>query len=155
MAKILDVITNPNPILRQVASEIDASSIQSDDFQSFLQDMLATMLKKDGVGLAAPQVGISKRVIVINHKGKMYAMINPQILKKSWAKKKAEEGCLSVPNVFGDVSRHKRVLVSYLDHNGKEQKFEASDMLARIIQHENDHLDGILFIDTAENIKKG
>lgn len=152
MPKILPIITNPNPILRRQSADVKQEIISSSEMLSFYEDMILTMQKKDGVGLAAPQVAQNIRVVVINSKHGILVMINPQITKKSWARKKDEEGCLSVPRVFGIVSRHKRVSVTYTSPDGKSHKLEANDLLARIIQHEMDHLDGILFIDKAEKI---
>jgi peptide deformylase len=153
MSKILKIITNPNPILRKQSSPVDTNNINSTELLELYDDMTATMLKKDGVGLAAPQIAKNIRLVVIHHKGKTRMMINPVITKKSWAKKISEEGCLSLPNIFGDVSRHKKISCNYTDLKGKKQKLIAENMLARIIQHEIDHLDGILFTDIAKNIK--
>ncbi len=153
MSKLLKIITNPNPILRQKSVLVDTRDIKSPKFLELYNDMILTMVKKDGVGLAAPQIGTNIRLLAIHHNSKNVIIINPVITKKSWAKKTAEEGCLSVPNVFGDVSRHKKIICQYIDMNGNKQKIIAENMLARIIQHEIDHLDGILFIDIAKNIK--
>jgi len=147
MSKLLEVITNPNQILRNKSSLVNLSDIKTKEFLDLCDDMTLTMLKKDGVGLAAPQIGKNIRLLIIHYGGKNIIIINPLITKKSWAKKKAEEGCLSVPNVFGDVSRHKKVICQYININGEKQKLIAEDMFARILQHEIDHLDGILFID--------
>ena len=118
--------------------------------------MSETMLKKDGAGLAAPQIGQNIRVIVINKNEKGMPLINPEITKKSWAKEIDQEGCLSVLNAKGEiyylpVSRHKKVSCTYFDEKGKKKKIEAEGLLARVIQHEVDHLNGILFIDRAIN----
>lgn len=149
---MLDIITNPNPILRKKAVKIDDPL--SSDIQKLIPEMIETMLKKDGVGLAAPQIGQSIRLITVHHKDKELVMINPQFTKKSLVKEIDEEGCLSVPNVFGDVKRCKRVTVKYIDENGKEQKLSGEGLLARVIQHEVDHLDGILFIDKAKDLRR-
>jgi peptide deformylase len=126
----------------------------SSDIQKLIPEMIETMLKKDGIGLAGPQIGKSFRIIVIHHKDKDLVMINPRMIKKSLTKDWDEEGCLSVPEIFGDVRRCKKVIVKYIDENGKEQKLSGEGLLARVIQHEIDHLDGILFIDKAKNIRK-
>lgn len=110
------------------------------------------MLVKDGAGLAAPQIGKNIRVVVINHNNKTLFMINPKIIKKSWAKEIAEEGCLSVLNenneiIYGKVERSKKINCSYFNEKGKKIKLKTNKILARAIQHEIDHLDGILFID--------
>ncbi len=151
---ILKIIVNPNKILRTKSENFDLSKINTKENSLFFQNMIETMLKKDGIGLAAPQVGINSRIIVVNNKNEKIIMINPQITKKSWGKEWGEEGCLSVPNVFGKVLRHKKIKCIYFDRNGKKQEIFAKGLLARVIQHEIDHLDGILFIDKAKNIKE-
>jgi len=154
MSKIYNIVTHPAESLRKRSEEINIQDIRNPDFLVLFKDMKKTMLKKDGVGLAAPQIGKNIRLIIVNTYDGPTAMINPIINKKSWAKVIGEEGCLSVPNTFGDVSRHKKIIYSYIDEKGRNKKLEAKDMEARIIQHEIDHLDGILFIDKAKNIKK-
>lgn len=148
----LPVITNPNPHLRRQAKEISADKIKTKKLQEFCLDMAETMLKKDGVGLAATQVDENIRLVTIKDKEAILILINPKITKKSFARVWGEEGCLSVPGVYGQVRRHKKITCLYLDQAGKPKKIEASDMLARIIQHEVDHLDGILFIDKAKDL---
>jgi len=118
------------------------------------EDLEETMIKKEGIGLAAPQVGENIRLIVINTKKGPILMFNPKIMKKSWLKEWGEEGCLSVPLVFGDVNRHKKITCVFCNRKGAKEKINASGLLARVIQHEIDHLDGILFIDKAKNLKK-
>ena len=152
MTKIFKIITNPNKILRKKSKDINLLTIKNKDFQSMLDLMAETMLKKDGVGLAASQIGENIRLFVVNTKNGPEFFINPIILKKSWAKEIAEEGCLSIPNVFGKVKRHKQVICGYINRKGEGKKVEASGLMARVIQHENDHLDGILFIDKATHI---
>ncbi len=150
MPKILNIIINPNPILRKKSIEINENKINSKGMKEFCANMSETMIKKDGVGLAAPQVGKNIRFIVVNIENKITCMINPVITKKSWAKEFGEEGCLSVPNTFGKVKRHKKIKCLYYDNNGKKQIISTEKLTARIIQHEIDHLDGILFIDYLE-----
>ena len=152
MIKILKIITNPNKILRKKSKNISLDNIKNKAFQELLDNMLETMLKKDGVGLAAPQIGQNIRLFVINTKNGPEFFINPVITKKSWTKEIAEEGCLSVPNFFGKVKRHRQIICEYTNRHGAKKKIEASGLMARVIQHENDHLDGILFIDTATHI---
>jgi len=105
------------------------------------------MQKKDGVGLAGPQVGQTIRVIIINTKDGPLAMVNPKITKKSWGKELGEEGCLSIPDFYGTLKRHKKINVIYTDKHNKKIKLAAAGLLARVIQHEVDHLNGVLFID--------
>jgi peptide deformylase len=111
------------------------------------------MVKQDGVGLAAPQIGKSIQLIVIYFKESTLVIINPKIIKKSFSKVWGEEGCLSVPDKFGEVKRHKKITIIYTNENGQKQQLAAKDMLARVIQHEIDHLNGILFIDKARKIQ--
>ena len=152
MPKILPIIINPNPILRKKSIQVKRDEIKSKEFQRLCLDMAETMKEKDGIGLAAPQIGKNIRLIVVNTADRAVCMINPKIIKKSWAKELGEEGCLSVPGVFGKVKRHKKIDCKYLDKTGKEVKIKADGLMARVIQHEIDHLDGILFIDKAKNL---
>ena len=154
MPKILAIITDPNPILRKQSKEISDNKISSAGFRELCLDMIETMVKKDGVGLSAPQVKENIRLIVVNTKEGPVCMINPKISKKSWLKEWGEEGCLSVPGVFGQVKRHRKILYHYYNNQGNKIKKDAKGFLARIIQHEIDHLNGILFIDKAKEVKK-
>jgi peptide deformylase len=152
MKKILPILRHPNPILREKSLPVKADTVSSGAWKEFLANLEATMLEKDGVGLAAPQVGVSQRIIVIRHEKKNIFLINPEIVKKSWARITDEEGCLSVTDeegriLYGKVERHKKVICRYVDIKGKPQRLEAEEFLARVLQHEIDHLDGILFID--------
>lgn len=150
--ELLPIIINPNPILRKKSAEI--KQIKTEQFQELCLNMVKTMLEKDGIGLAAPQIGQNIRLVVVNTKDGAICMINPKIIRKSLTKKWGEEGCLSIPNVFGEVKRHKKIKYIYCNKNGKQINANASGLMARIIQHEIDHLDGILFIDKAKNIKQ-
>jgi peptide deformylase len=159
MPKELKIIINPNPILRKISRPIADEKIKSSSFQSLILDLGETMIKKDGAGLAAPQIGKNIRVIAVNDNEKIRLMINPKIIKRSWAREVEEEGCLSVLNkkgeiVYGPVARHKKITCVYTDKNGDIKKISAEKLLARVIQHEIDHLDGILFIDKIANGKK-
>lgn len=152
MPKQLPIITHPNDILRKKSIEIDVKNINSPAIQTLLKDMEETMKKKDGAGLAAPQIAKNIRIIVVNHNDKTIFLINPKITRKSWARETEEEGCLSVLNekgeiIYAPVERHKKVSCIYVDENGQNKKISAEKILARILQHEIDHLDGILFID--------
>ena len=138
---------NGDEILRKKGREVTAID---DKIKIILNDMLDTMYENEGVGLAALQVGILKRMVVIDvEDGNIYKMINPKIIKSS-GKQVDQEGCLSVPEIKGTVIRPKNVTVVYIDENGKENTLEAEDILARCICHELDHLDGVLFIDKIE-----
>lgn len=159
MSKQLKILINPNPILRKKSVALDPAEILKPDFQTLLADMAETMVKKDGAGLAAPQIGKNIRAIVVHHDDKTLFLINPQITKKSWAREIEEEGCLSVLNkngeiIYAPVERHKKVNCLYLDEKGVKQKINAEKLLARVLQHEIDHLDGILFIDRITPWKK-
>ncbi|MFH1744559.1 MAG: peptide deformylase [bacterium] len=154
MSKILSILTHPNNKLRKKSIDVLPEKINSPEIRGFFQDLKLTMNKKDGVGLAAPQTGENIRVIIIKNEDKDKILINPVIIKKSFVKLWGEEGCLSVPNTFGEVRRHKKIKCAFLNEKGKKESIQAEKILARIIQHEIDHLDGILFIDTAKNIKK-
>ncbi len=150
---ILKIITRPNPILRKKSSEIDFEKTKKSELKSIVLSMAKTMLKTDGVGLAAPQIGKNIRLAVINSKDGSFCLINPKITKKSWARELGQEGCLSIPGIFGKVKRHKKISVVYHNIDGKKIKLTAQGMMARVLQHEIDHLDGILFIDKAVEIE--
>lgn len=155
MPKQLDIILHPDPILRKKSEELDLEKLNDPEFKAWLKDLENTMVTKDGAGLAAPQVGKHLRIFVVAHEGKNIFFINPKITKRSWGKIIDDEGCLSVLDkegeiIYAKVSRHKKVNCSYYDEKGKLQKISADKFLARVIQHENDHLDGILFIDRIE-----
>lgn len=127
-----------------------------DNLRSLIRDMLQTMYSEDGVGLAAPQVGVNKQLLVIdedpeNDENQPLILINPKILKYSDEMAKGQEGCLSIPGVYLDVIRPAAIEVSFKDESGKPRKMKADDLLARIIQHEMDHLQGVLFVDRVEN----
>ncbi len=144
MPKLLNIITHPNDILRKKCVEIKKVD---EKIRQLVLDMEHTMLEKDGIGLAAPQVGQNINLILINTKDGYIHMINPKITKKSWFKSIEEEGCLSLPNIFGKVKRSKKIRVIYNDKDNNKHKLKAEGMLARVIQHEVDHLNGVLFID--------
>lgn len=151
---ILKIITQPNPILRKKSKEIDLKVIGSREFRGLLSSMIKTMIKTDGVGMAAPQIGKNIRLVVINSKDGPFSLINPKIIKKSWATELDQEGCLSIPGIFGKVKRNKKIVITYYNQAGEEIKQKAQGLMARVMQHEVDHLDGILFIDKAVAIEK-
>ena len=156
MAK-LKVYEYPHPILRKQAAKVEGVD---NEIRKLLDDMLETMYVEEGVGLAAPQVGVSKRMLVIDYErdeenaGKPIYMINPEIIWTSEEKNCGEEGCLSVPNVRAEVERFAKVKVRYLDYHGKEQEVLAEGFFAVVVQHEMDHLDGILYIDHLSRLKR-
>ena len=149
---MLKIITIPDPILRKKSVKI--TDVFDVKIQKLIPQMFETMIKGDGVGLAAPQIGLNIRLIVVKHKDGNIAMINPKIVFKSLIKEWGEEGCLSVPGTFGEVKRSKKITVKYTDEKGKNKTMIASGFLARVIQHEVDHLDGKLFTDKARNLVK-
>jgi len=154
MSKILPILVEPDKILRRHSLAVSAKEIVSPRLQQLVEDMMATMLQEDGAGLAAPQVGHCLRLIVVSANQSTLAMFNPKLTKTSWLKEWGEEGCLSVPNVFGQVKRYRGVRCRFLDITGQERQIAAQGLLARVIQHEIDHLDGVLFIDKARKIVK-
>lgn len=150
---MLPLFTLPNPILKKVAENVKfpVDSV----FRKFVKEMFTAMKHYDGIGLAAPQVGKSIQLMVINTPQKPTAFINPIIIKKSWKKTEAEEGCLSVPNVYGLVKRPKRILAKYFNLEGVKHEEWLDGMIARVYQHEIDHLNGILFVDRTKKITQG
>lgn len=141
---IRNIVEVGNEILREHAKEV---KIFDDKLAQLIDDMTETMFSAGGVGLAAPQVNILKRVCVISADGKkVYELVNPEIIERSGTQS-GIEGCLSVPNKSGTVERPKQITVKYQDKNGKHKKITVEDFLAVIFCHEIDHLDGILFID--------
>jgi peptide deformylase len=153
---IKKILTEPDPFLRQKSKPVEQVD---DEIKTLMDDMLETMYAAPGIGLAAVQIGVPKRVIVIdlskdNEKKNPLFFVNPEILKKSEEDASYEEGCLSVPNQFAEVSRPDTCKVKYLDYEGKEKILDAKGLLATCIQHEMDHLEGILFIDYLSKLKK-
>jgi len=143
-----NVRLNGDEILRKKSREVEKID---DRILTILDDMVDTMYDRDGVGLAAPQIGILKKLVVIDVDDEnLYKMINPRIIKSS-GEAVDEEGCLSVPETRGNVVRPSNVTVEYTDVNGELKVLEGEDLLARCICHELDHLDGILFIDKIKN----
>jgi peptide deformylase len=132
-----------SPALRQRSAELAAVD---DDVRRLIDDMFETMEAARGVGLAANQVGVARRVAVIDADGTRFAMVNPVIVEAE-GRATVEEGCLSIPEVFGDVTRPERVVLEALDRDGQPFRLAAEGLTARAIQHELDHLDGILFLD--------
>ena len=153
---IKKILTEPNTLLRQVSQPVEQVG---EPEKELMNDMLETMYAANGIGLAAIQIGVPKRIIVMdlskeeNKKLPMY-FVNPVITKKNNEKKTYEEGCLSVPNQFAEIDRPSKCEVEYLDYNGNKQNLQAEGLLATCIQHEIDHLEGILFIDYLSKLKK-
>ena len=150
------ILTEPNKILRQVSKPVEKVGKEEQDL---MNDMIETMYKANGIGLAAIQIGIPKRIIVMdiskdeNKKEPMY-FVNPVIKNKNPVKSTYEEGCLSVPNQFAEIDRPSKCDIEFLDYNGNQQTISADGLFATCIQHEMDHLEGILFIDHLSKLKK-
>ena len=149
---IYNVITVGDEILKVNAKEVTKFD---DRIEKLIRNMIETLHKEDGVGLAAPQIGISKRVIIAYNEedDKIYELINPVIIESEGIVS-GQEGCLSVPGRIGTVKRFVKIVVEGQNAKGDKIKIEAKDMFARVLQHEIDHLNGILFIDKAENIEE-
>lgn len=147
---MLKILIHPNSELRKKSKRLNKSELKDNKFQSFIRELSSVMKEADGIGIAAPQVGQKVRLIIINTDQGHQPMINPTILWKSLSKELGEEGCLSVPGIFGLVKRSKVVVLTYLDPKGKRHQIKAKGLFARVLQHEIDHLDGILFIDKAK-----
>ena len=152
---IRKIITEPNKLLREISLPIENVGKKE---QQLMDDMLDTMYAANGIGLAAIQIGVPKNVVVIdlNKDKKKIPMffVNPKITSKSKSLTKYEEGCLSIPNLFAEIERPSECKIQYLDYFGKEKTLKANGLLATCIQHEVDHLKGILFIDYLSKLKK-
>ena len=158
------IVTLPDPVLRRKARPVTKFD---KDLHTLIDDMVETMRDAPGVGLAAPQIGLSERLLVIEYyerepeeddeenedaPKKVWAIINPEIVKKSAETVMGVEGCLSIPGLLGEVERHEEVLVKGMNKHGKPMKVKAKGWLARIFQHEIDHLNGVLFPDLATQV---
>ena len=153
---IKKILVEPNKLLRQVSQPVKEVNKQ---IQKLMDDMLETMYSANGIGLAAIQIGIPKNLIVIDlltkeKKKDPLFFVNPKIVKKSLKMSKYDEGCLSIPNLFAEIQRPSECEVEYLDYQGKKKILKANGLLATCIQHEIDHLNGILFIDYLSKLKK-
>ncbi len=150
------ILTEPNKILRQISKPVEKVGKEE---QKLMDDMIDTMYAANGIGLAAIQIGVPKRIIVMDiskdpEKKEPRYFVNPIIKNKNPEKSTYEEGCLSVPNQFADIDRPSKCDVEYLDYNGNKQILHAAGLLATCIQHEMDHLEGILFIDYLSKLKR-
>ena len=153
---VLKLYEYPHPILKQKTEKVEKVDAE---VKKLLDDMLETMYASNGCGLAAPQIGVSKRIVVIDiahedEEPNPIYMVNPEIIWKSEEKVCGEEGCLSVPGQRAEVERFVSVKIKYLDYNGNEQELLAEDFLAIAAQHELDHLDGVLYIDHLSRLKR-
>jgi peptide deformylase len=160
MAYIRTIITDGHPTLRKVAKKVDPKEIADPLFQQLIDDMFETMYAAPGVGLAAPQVNVSKRFFVMDvgedeehPEGGQYVVINPKF-ELTQDEVEMTEGCLSVPGYVGEIARYNHVAVTGLDRYGKKIRLEGKGTFAQALQHEIDHLNGVLYIDKAKNIRK-
>ncbi|HUX32468.1 MAG TPA: peptide deformylase [Gemmatimonadaceae bacterium] len=147
---LLDIRVLGDPILREETLPVGSVT---DEVRRLIDDMFETMAVAQGIGLAAPQVGRRERLTVVDVDGQRFALINPEIVARSGSGK-AEEGCLSIPDIYGDVERPAQVTVRALDRDGQPFELEGTDLLARCLQHEIDHLHGRLFIDYLSTLKR-
>ncbi len=150
------ILTEPDPILRKKCEPLEKVDSET---KKLMDDMLETMYAAPGIGLAAIQVGILKRLVVIDiskdeEKKKPIFLINPQIIHQSKKTSVYEEGCLSLPGQFAEIERPAECTIKYIDYNGKKKELKSDGLLATCIQHEVDHLNGILFIDYLSKLKK-
>jgi len=156
---LLTVLHAPDPLLKRKALPVESVT---DEIRTLMDDMLETMHAEKGIGLAAIQVGVTKRVIVVDISDgedpdaprTVLKMANPEVLWSSDERRSYEEGCLSLPDQYAPVVRPERIKVRYLDYDGEAQEIDADGLLATCIQHEIDHLDGILFVDHISSIKR-
>ncbi|HEX6535148.1 MAG TPA: peptide deformylase [Gemmatimonadaceae bacterium] len=147
---LLDIYVLGAPILRQETTPVETIT---DELRHLIDDMFETMYAAKGIGLAAPQIGRSERIAVVDVDDNPLVIVNPEIVATE-GKGKAEEGCLSIPDIYGDVERPTRAVVRALDRNGAPFEIDATDLLARCLQHEIDHLHGRLFIDYLSVVKR-
>ncbi|HZY99393.1 MAG TPA: peptide deformylase [Candidatus Baltobacteraceae bacterium] len=155
MPYIREIVRDGHPTLRKVAKKVDPKEISDPLFQQLIDDMFETMYDAPGVGLAAPQVNISKRLFVVDvhdDEHEPAVVINPKI-ESAEEEVEMTEGCLSVPGMVGEIVRFKRVAVSGLDRNGEKIRLEGDGLLAQCLQHEIDHLNGVLYVDKARNVR--
>lgn len=150
---ILPILKKDHPLLSK-RIKIIIDNPKDSKIQKLILDMKETMRANNGIGLAANQIGQEYRLFILEYNNIFKVFINPEIKKYSWRKIEMEEGCLSVPDVWGIVKRPEEILISALNENGEKIEYWAKDMEARIIQHEFDHLNGILFIDRAKTLYK-
>ena len=148
--KILDIRVLGDPVLRK---ETELVSSITPEIRTLISEMFDTLYAAEGIGLAAPQIGRVERIAVMDVEGQKFAFVNPEIIEREGSVR-GEEGCLSIPEIFGDVTRSSRVVVRALDEDGNQIEVEGTELLSRCMQHEIDHLDGKLFIDYLSVLKR-
>src|SRR3990167_4258679 len=141
------ILKNPNETLRKPSKKVALEDISSARIQTLIDDLMETMRIENGIGIAAPQIGIHEQIIIVDDGHEPVALINPNIISRSSSMIDFEEGCLSIPGVYGIVQRHRNVEVEALDRNAHPLLIKADGLLSVVLQHETDHLEGILFID--------
>lgn len=156
MPDIFRIVTYKEPSIRERSIEVPAEKITTKEFQDFLDKLYKTFeSQRNAAGLAAPQCGVNQRVVIVQIGREAKVMVNPELTKISTAEVETEEGCFSVPNVYGLVTRPKRVSVKFIDRHGRRAELDVKKIEAVAVQHEIDHLDGILFVDKATKITQG
>lgn len=151
---MLNIVTYPDPLLRKTSQNV--ANIAGQETSGLIKEMKETMIKADGAGLAAPQIGQNINIVVINFPAGAAALINPRVLWKNWFKSNMiDEGCLSFPKIFGLVKRPRIIIVKYRNEQGQLKLVKFSGLLATVVQHEIDHLRGILFIDRIIKFSSG
>jgi len=158
MAYLRTIITDGHPTLRKVAKKVDLKELHDPLFQQLIDDMFETMYEAPGIGLAAPQVNVSKRLFTIDLQDDdpehgPFVVINPKF-EVTEGETESTEGCLSVPGYVGEITRYERVAVSGFDRNGQKIRLEGDGLFARCLQHEIDHLNGVLYTDKAKNVRR-
>lgn len=156
---VMQIYVAPHPILKKIADPVTGGVDAG--LRQLMDDMLETMYATGGIGLAAPQVGVSKRVLVMDldqpeqgGRGQPRFFINPEITWSSEEQNTYNEGCLSLPGQYAEIERPKKIRIKFIDYDGKEQEIEADGLLATCLQHEMDHLNGVLFVDHLSTLKK-
>ena len=155
MSDTYPIVTYKTPSIRERSVEVLVDEITTKEFQDYLDKLIRTMHVEDGIGVASPQVGINKRVFIAHIQSKDTAFINPEVVKISEAKQITEEGCLSVPGVWGRVERAKKISIKAIDRHGRKMAMDLKNMDAIVFQHELDHLDGVLFVDKMLEVTRG
>lgn len=160
---VLKVLQMGNPLLRSVSEKVSREKLYSEEFQSFVDDLIATMRHEDGAGLAAPQVGVLDRVFVMEMQENprypekenfpLHIVVNPEIIHTSSEKTQSWEGCLSIPRLRGRLKRYERITMKGLNRDGEDLEMQLTGFSAIVAQHELDHLNGVLFIDRMESME--
>ena len=148
---VLDIRVLGDPVLRKPTKRVTEVT---DELRQLIADMFETMYAAEGIGLAAPQVGRTERLAVVDVEGNKFTLINPEVIERTGDIDKAEEGCLSIPDIYGDVERPFTVTIRAMNENGEQYEATASELLGRCFQHEIDHLDGKLFLDYLSPLKR-